>query len=56
MFSKILTPIVAPYYMYRLWKTATPEQKAELLSQTTTEERKDEIAAQIVKTAYPHLA
>lgn len=56
MFSKILTPILAPRVMYRLWKTATPAQKAELRSESTTNERKNEIAMQIARTAFPEIA
>lgn len=56
MFAPILYPILFPRVMYRLWKTATPEQKAELRSKSTTDERKNEIVEQIARTAYPEIA
>lgn len=56
MFSKILKSTLAPRVMYRLWKTATPAQKAELGSKSTTDERKNEIAMQIARTAFPEIA
>jgi hypothetical protein len=55
MFAKITWPIYVPYVMYRLYKSATPEQKAALKSKTTTDEEKNEIAEQIARTAFPSL-
>jgi hypothetical protein len=52
---RILYPIVVPYMMYKFWKTATPEQKAELRSKTTTDERKNEINMQIFHVAFPNI-
>ena len=55
MLYKILYPITFPYVIVRLWKTATPEQKAMLRSKTASDEEKNVIAEQIGKKAFPNL-
>ena len=56
MFDKILYPIYSIYACRRLWKHATPEQKAVLLSKMATRKEKDMIADRLVREVFPTLS
>jgi hypothetical protein len=55
MLRKILYPIALPITLIRIWKNATPEERAAFKSDATSDEEKGQIVDQIVLRMYPNI-
>jgi hypothetical protein len=56
MFTFIKHPITSIRVLHRIANEVTPEERAQLKSDSVTDEEKKEIAVQVVKRTYPKLA